>query len=129
MIPRGLDPEAACVSRRGVCVLNNAIYYASHRGIMVLSDGAALGSTAASATRGIWSDEQFIALNPDTCYAAVHEGVMYWWFPDAEAGLYTSYIIEPTAAGGVNVTTHDETCVCACADAPSGNLYFVREDA
>ena len=127
MIPQGLDPEAACVSRRGVCVLNNTVYYASHHGIMVLSDGASLGSTAANATKGVWSDRQFDALSPSTSYAIVHKDAMYWWFPDAADGLPKNYIIEPSANGGVLVTTHDETCVAACSDAPSGNLYFVRE--
>lgn len=127
MIPQGLDPDAACVSRRGVCVLNNAVYYASHHGIMVLSDGSALGSTASNATKGIWTPDQFKALVPATSYAVVHRDAMYWWFPDAPEGTPKNYVIEPTASGGVLVTTHDETCVAACADAPSGNLYFVRE--
>jgi len=129
MIPQGLDPEAACVSRRGVCVLNNTVYYASHNGIMVLSDGAALGSTAANATVGIWTKEQFAALSPATSFAMVYNGVMFWWFPDAEAGTPTSYMVTPRAGGSIDVTTHDETCVCACTDAPTGKMYFVREDA
>lgn len=129
MIPQGLDPDAACVSRNGVCVLNNSVYYASHHGIMALSDGAALGSTASNATKGIWGEKQFKALSPSTSRAVVHKDAMMWWFPDAEEGMPKNYIIEPSPEGGVIVTTHDESCVAACSDASSGNLYFVREDA
>lgn len=128
MIPQGLDPDAACVSRRGVCVLNNVVYYASHQGIMVLSDGATLGSTAANATAGVWTKEQFAALSPSTCFAAVNGDIMHWWFPDAEDGLPTNYTVTPRAGGGIDVTTHDETCVCVCSDAPTGKMYFVREN-
>lgn len=129
MAPQGLDPEAACVSRRGVCVLNNTVYYASHHGIMVLSDGATAGSNAANATKAIWGEKQFEALNPSTSYALVHKDSMYWWFPDAEEGIPKNYIIKPSPRGSVDITTHDETCIAACSDAPSGQLYFVREDA
>ena len=82
---------------------------------------------ASNATKGIWTPDQFKALVPATSYAVVHRDAMYWWFPDAPEGTPKNYVIEPTASGGVLVTTHDETCVAACADAPSGNLYFVRE--
>lgn len=128
MIPQGLDPDAACVSRRGVCVLNNTVYYASHHGVMILSDGASLGATAANATSGVWTKEQFASLSPSTSFALVHQGVMFWWFPDAADGLPTNYMITPRSDGSIDVTTHDETCVCACTDAPGGKMYFVRED-
>ena len=129
MIPQGLDPEAACVSRRGVCILNNTVYYASHHGIMVLSDGATVGANATNATKGIWSEQQFKALSPSTSFAIVHKESMYWWFPDAAEGVPKNYIVKPSPKGGVEITTHDETCIAACSDAPSGQLYFVREDA
>lgn len=118
-----LAGPAACVSSRSVCVFRNAVYYASNEGICTITNNADAGMVVQNLTDQIWTKDQWNALNPSSCIIVQHDAVLHCWF-DTDEGRksYSIDLAESTNA----VTTNDEPSTCACVDAKTDKLYFVR---
>lgn len=121
-----LAGPAACVSKRGVCVYRNAVYYASNAGLMVIANSADEGTVCQNVTDKIFTKEQWLAYNPSSCVMNQHDGALFLFFtlPDGSHRGLTIDLLENAA---VAVTTHDEAAACLCVDDREDRMYYVRE--
>ena len=123
MVCYPLAGPAACVSAKSVCVYRNAVFFASNEGICTVSNSADAGTVVRNLTEQIWTKDQWNALNPSSCIIVQHDGTLHCWF-DTDEGpkSYSVDLLESECA----VTTNDEPSTCACVDAKTDKLYFVR---
>jgi hypothetical protein len=123
MVQAMIPSPQACVSRSGVCTMENAVFYPSHDGIVMLSPE--LGSAAKLITEAYWSKREWQALAPETCSMGVYDGALHAWF-QPPGSPPAAYIIDPRE-GAAAVTTHDEPSRALCYDPQDDALYYVRE--
>lgn len=120
-----LAGPAACVSERSVCVFQNAVYYASNEGMMVIRNSADAGTVCSNLTEKIFTKDQWLAKNPSRCICGQHDGALYLFF-EREDGTHEGLRIDLTESAAA-VTTHDEVAKCLCVDNKNDEMYFVRE--
>ena len=123
MVCMKIPSEQACVSRRGVCVMESGVFYPSHDGIVMLAPE--LGASAKVITEKHWGKREWGELNPGSCVMAPYDGALHAWFNTRGEGL-VGYIID-LREGLAAVTTHDEVARAVCYDAADDALYYVRE--
>lgn len=113
-----LETAAACVSARSVVDMGDAIIYASGRGLEMVT-----GTTPVNLTAGIYSLEQWKALNPSSFDAYLYKGkyVAFYDNGDKQAALIFD------AAGG-DVTQCEVYARAACRYPLSEALYVVIDD-
>lgn len=121
-----LAGPAACVSPTGVCVWRNAVYFASHAGLMTIYNDADAGTVCANATDQFFTKEQWQALNPSSCVMGQHDGALFLFFTLAD-GTHRGLTIDLAENAARSVTTHDEAARCLCVDDGGGKMYYVRE--
>lgn len=121
-----LAGPAACVSRRGVCVYRNAVYYVSNLGLMTIYNSADAGTVCTNLTEKIFTKEQWTALNPASAVVGQHDGTLYLFFTLAD-GTGKALTISLLDDARVAVATNDETAACLCIDNKTDKMYFVRE--
>jgi len=125
MVRTAIPSPQACVSRRGICVMENGVFYPSHDGIVMLSPS--LGAEARVITEKHWSKREWDALNPSSCVMAPYDSALHAWFRTRQ-GVTIGYIID-LREGLEAITTHDEVARAVCYDAADDALYYVREVA
>lgn len=125
MTVASLAAPAACVSEKSVVVMNNAVYFASNHGLMVIYGSADEGTVCRNLTEQYLTKEQWRALNPATCRVAAHCNALHLFFQLAD-GTRMAYMFDLAESANA-LTTHDEVATCACVDDRSGDMYFVRE--
>lgn len=69
-----LQVDQACVSRRSICSVGMGVVYASPDGLCLASPNG-----VEVITSELWAREDWQKLDPRSIYAAVHEGVYYFW--------------------------------------------------
>lgn len=119
-----LAGPAACVSPRGVCVYRNNVYFASHEGLMVISNDATAGTVCMNLTQKIFTKEQWQEYNPESCLLGQHDGALYLFFKTVD-GERRGLVIDLMESADA-VTTHDEFAQCVCVDNMSDTFYYVR---
>jgi hypothetical protein len=122
---------AACVSARGVCVYRNSVYFVSNSGLMTVGS-ADEGLVCSNVTNGVFTKEQWEAMNPESCVMGLFDDALHLFFT-AKAGetfgngsRHIGLVIDMTEAPSIAVTTHDEAARCVCVDERSDKMYFVR---
>lgn len=123
-----LASPAACVSPLGVCVLNNAVYFASNDGLMAIANSATEGTVVTNVTEQVFTKEQWQALNPASCILGRHKGRLVLFFRLADGGR-RGFMLNFSDGMSVAVTQHDEGATCVCMDDATGEMYFIREEA
>lgn len=78
-----MDDAQACVSSRSIASVGGGVLYASPDGLCLAS-----GNGVEVVTRGLFSREDWQALQPYSMFAAVHEGVYYFWYEGSGFGCY-----------------------------------------
>lgn len=121
-----LAGPAACVSQRGVAVYKNAVYYASNAGLMCIYNDADEGTVCTNVTDKIFTKDQWLALNPETCVMGQHDGALFLFF-ETSGGSHSGLVVDLTESSGTAVTTHDEAAKCLCVDDREDKMYYVRE--
>ena len=124
MADTGIPSPQACVSPRSVCVMENAAFYASHDGIVMLSPE--LGAAAKVITEQSLSKDEWAALNPASCVMAGYDGALLAWFTPRGAGSAQGHIIDLRAGKTAAITTNDEVAQAVHYDAAEDALYYVR---
>lgn len=72
----------SCVSKRGMTFLDGqGVVFPSPDGWCVCAGSA---GQVVVATEGIFTKEQWEAQNPSSIVAAVHDGVLHWWYDNTE---------------------------------------------
>jgi hypothetical protein len=119
---------AACISPRGVCVYRNSVFFVSNTGLMMIGNGANEGTVCTNITDGIFTKEQWAALNPASCVIGSDKGALLLFFtlPDM---THRSYRIDLTEDSKVAVSTHDEAAACLVVDDATSRMYYIREGA
>jgi len=112
----------SCVSSRSACVMESAVFYASHDGIVMLSPS--LGDTAQVITEKHFSKREWMALNPASCVMGVYDGAIHAWFTP-EGAAPQGYVID-LREGAAAITTHDEVAKAVHYDPLDDTLYYVR---
>lgn len=128
---------AACVSPRGVCVYNNAVYFVSNSGLMTIYNSADAGTVCRNLTDKIFTKDQWLALNPLSCVMGQHDGALFLYFTLGEGSARPSFVpdgakhvgltIDLMENSAIAVSTHDEAATCLCVDEREDKMYFVRE--
>lgn len=83
MSPEKLDSAQSCVSRRSIVSGGNGVFYASPDGLCYAS-----GAGVEVVTMGLFSREDWQALNPSSIVAAMFEGVYYFSYSGGAGGTY-----------------------------------------
>ena len=140
-----LAGPAACVSPRGVCVYRNAVYYVSNVGLMTIYNSADSGTVCANLTDKMFTKDQWLALNPQSCIMGQHDGALFLYLTAPEGAVYSLSFIDSDGTLQVSrtshvgltidlldgptiaVTTHDEAARCLCTDNAEDKMYYVRE--
>lgn len=79
-----LNDNQACVSARSMVAAVGGVFYASPDGYCFASQNGVDVATAA-----LFSHEEWTALKPETIFATVHDGVLYFWAtPDSGQVCY-----------------------------------------
>ena len=125
MADTGIPSPQACVSPRSVCVMENAAFYASHDGIVMLSPE--LGASAKVITEQHFGKDEWTALNPASCIMAGYDGALHAWFRPNGSISPQGYIIDLRAGKTAAITTHDERAKAVHYDPETDGLYYVRE--
>lgn len=83
MAEQNLDVKQPCVSRRSMVAAEGGVFYAS-------PDGYCFASQAGVeiATAGLFSNEDWQKLAPESIFAVVHDGVLYFWYTGNGGGCY-----------------------------------------
>ena len=121
MVCMKIPCDQACVSRRGICVMESGVFYPSHDGIVMLAPE--LGASARVITEKHWSKREWADMNPSSCVMAPYDGALHAWF-NTGSGL-AGYIID-LREGLAAITTHDEVARAVCYDGVDDALYYVR---
>lgn len=128
-----LASPAACVSPRGVCVLDNTVFYASNEGLMAISNSANAGTVVTNVTDQIFTKDQWQALNPASCLAGHYRGRLFLYFTARDGEEYPDktrhmgLTVNMKDGMKVAVTTHDEAAACLCVDVREDEMYFIGE--
>ena len=128
-----LASPAACVSPRGVCVLDNTVFYASNEGLMAISNSANAGTVVTNVTDQIYTKDQWQALNPASCLAGHYRGRLFLYFTARDGEEYPGgarhmgLTVNMKDGMKVAVTTHDEAAACLCVDVREDEMYFIGE--
>lgn len=120
-----LAGPAACVSQRGVCVYKNAVYYVGNQGLMIIYNDANAGTVCANLTEKVFTKDQWLSKNPQSCVMGQFDGTLYMFFTHVD-GTHEGLSIDLSETVD-SVTTHDEVAKCVCTDNKTDKLYFVRE--
>lgn len=98
-IVQGVDPmsmsltklpiEQACVSKRSIVEMGTGVMYASPDGLVVISQGI-----ADVVTKGVLSQSQWQAYNPETIHAFWHENRYHGFF--TSGGVVKMFIFDPS---------------------------------
>lgn len=121
-----LAGPAACVSKTGVCVFENTVYFVSNAGLMAIFNSADAGTVCRNLTEKIFSSDQWRALNPRSCVMGQHKGSLFLFFT-LEDGSRKGLTIALNENSAIAVSTHDEAARCLCVDGREDRMYFVRE--
>lgn len=109
--------EQACVSRRSMVSVPNAVMYASPDGLCLVS-----ASTQVVATREIFTKEQWAALGPSTLVAAYHEDKYVGFFSGTGKGI----VLDVATRDVVTIDLGAGTAVWdVWHDAASDTLYIL----
>lgn len=123
MIMTPTSTHAPLISRRGVTKIGNVCLFASDDGIYSVQFGGetqgAVNQTAQWFDRIAWRK-----LNPESCFFAAFNNVLYAWFPDAEDPKMRNhkYVF---GEGLSTLTTHDESAV-AVVTIPDKGVVALR---
>lgn len=128
----GTDPKAmtvsqiasnqGCVSKRSICTMNNAVFYASQDGVCVLSEGSQAETVL---TKNQFSKAQWEALNPSSCLMVAHDAALHMFFELAD-GTRAAYMLD-LIDGAPVLTTHEDVASAVFADVESDGLYMIKE--
>lgn len=121
-----MGTPAACVSPKGVCVCQNAVYFASNEGLMYIG-GSDAGTVCKNLTQRIFTRDQWEALNPKSCLIGQHGGVLHLFFASDDGEKHYGYVINLLESGKIAVTTHNEVAACLCEDDVTGKMYYIRK--
>ncbi len=115
----------ACVSRRGMADLGNAVAYPSPDGLMVIGNGVAQNFTGPrDGSPGIFRREDWRALNPESFIAAAHDGKYYAFY---DTGTVQGCLILDMATGSVGFADIDGV-TAVHVDLLTDTLYLQRDD-
>ena len=78
------DSNQACVSRRSIAMVQGGVLYASPDGLCGVASG-----TVEVLTRGLYTREDWQALNPTTMFAVEHEAIYYLFYDNGTPGCLT----------------------------------------
>lgn len=117
---------AACVSKNGVCVMENRLYFVSNRGVYVMGPDDAAGTVCKCVTEQFFTKEQWQELNPSSALLYGHDGSLFMFFTKADGKTHAGYIWD-LADGTPVMTQHDEYATCMCTDDRTDDMYFVRD--
>jgi len=111
-----------CVSKYSICIMNNAVFYASQDGVCMLSEG---NQAETVLTKGLFTRAQWTELNPASCLMVPHDTALHMFFEklDGSRVAYMLDMIDGTPA----LTTHDEVATAVYADVESDGLYMIKE--
>lgn len=109
----------ACVSRRGMVDLGNAVAYPSPDGLMIIGSGV-----AENATRQIFRRSDWRALKPESFIAAAHDGKYYAFY---DTGTEQGCLILDLATGSVDFADIDEV-TAVHVDLLTDTMYLQRGD-
>lgn len=126
MMVSKLAGPAACVSPTGVCVYQNAVYYVSNAGLMMIANSADAGTVCRNLTEKAFTKEQWQALNPSTCVMGQHDGKLLLFFTRLD-GTHYGLVINLMENASIAISTHDEVSSCLCVDNRADKMYYVRE--
>lgn len=122
MTPSRISSNQGCVSKYSICTMNNAVFYASQDGVCMLSEGNQAENVI---TKGLFTRDQWLALNPSTCLMVAHDAALHMFFEKAD-GTRVAYMLD-LVDGAPVLTTHDEIATAVFADVESDALYMIKE--
>lgn len=122
MVPQVVEFRQACLSKRGIVELGNAVVWPSPDGAAYLaSDGTRKLLTEGTATRDNWQ-----TLSPSTMIGVENEGVILWAY--GSSGSRKSLEIDPRAAAD-GIRFHDVGFAAAYRDPVGDALYILQDGA
>lgn len=116
MTQRQLDMDYACVSKRSMVAFGNMAYYAAQNGLVAID----AGGNARMVTAGIFSPQQWQALNPSTLFACQLDG-FYVGFSSAG-----TFMLDPRNPEGGAITSSVTGVVNTCFDSRYPGVYLLK---
>lgn len=110
MMVEKLEINQACVSKRGIVDIGEAVAYPSPDGLIVIGPGV-----AKNVTENIYRRDQWQAMGPSSIVSAFHDGKYYGFFPTY--GIVLDF-------SGEDVKTIDIAVTAAYADPITDTLYL-----
>lgn len=127
MIEAKISTPAPCLSKKSICVMRNAVYYAGPNGIMVLYNDADAGVVAKNLTEQFWTKDQWGALNPSSCRIRTWNGSLMMFFTVKEDGAdaVMGFMLDLSESADALVALSEDMSVM-CVDEEEDALYYTR---
>lgn len=114
-----VEQNLPCLAKRGIVDMGYSVVFPSSEGLVVLSQGG-----AQIVSRGLYTREQWDALNPATFVASQHAGRYVFSHLNAAGTARTTRIIDVTGAQPFEMTANIQAAAMHLS-VETGTLYFV----
>lgn len=122
MIVTKIPAMQGCIAKRGICILDGSVFYISHDGICMLTEG---NGTVEVVTNDYFTKEQWNEIvDENTIMIAYDSALFVWGKKDLDVGGFRIEFLDKTSA----ITTFDYKTQCVCVDAVSDKMYFINKE-
>ena len=121
MVVTKLASMQACVSRQSICVVDNAVYYASNDGLCMITEGV---MTVNNVTASFFSKRDWEKVVSQDMIVCAYDSTLYLWNPKQTDIGYAICFIDETSA----VTTFDGGARAVTVDPVTDKMYFITKD-